>query len=89
MENNSSINSRIAIRDVNGGDIAYIYQHDILKKLGLEKDKEFTTYTFLDIGTIITLEDIRYEIKNIRSLFLDNNVSMKNSPGINLYGIGE
>ena len=84
-----SIKTRISIGKQEQGDIAYIYDFNLLKILNVKSDDFFTNSMILDIGTEIEIGEKRYKINEIRTVFYDKTYDMSNPPGINIYGIGQ
>lgn len=81
--------TRVSIGRNEAGDIAYIYQYDLLKELGLEKDKCFTDQTIIRVGTIFTIDSVKYKVEEIRTIIYDHLIDMSNPAGYNLTGVGE
>ena len=88
MEQNGIL-ARVSIGRNKAGDIAYIYQYDLLNEIGLEKDNFFTNQTIIKIGTILTINDEKFKVVEIQTTFYDHLVDMSNPAGFNLTGVGE
>lgn len=84
-----NIKARIAIGRDEAGDIAYIYDFNLIKSLNVPPDKFFTNSAFFDIGTEIEIQEQTYRIKKIRTVFYNKTFDMSNPPGVNVYGIGK
>jgi len=87
--NTEGIKARISIGKQEQGDIAFVYDFNILKELNVSPDKVFTNYHFLSIGAEFELEEKKYRVTEIRPFFYDKTIDMSNPPGFNMYGIGE
>lgn len=83
------IKARISIGKHEQGDIAFIYDFNLLKELNVAPDDFFTNYHFLSIGAEFELGDRKYKVTEIRPFFYEKTVDMSNPPGFNMYGIGE
>jgi len=84
-----NIKARISIGKQEQGDIAFIYDFNLLKLLNVPPDSFFTNYHFLSIGAEFELNETKYRITEIRPLFYDKTIDMSNPPGFNMYGVGE
>jgi hypothetical protein len=83
------IKARISIGKHEQGDIAFIYDFNLLKKLNVAPDDFFTNYHFLSIGAKFELGEKKYKVTEIKPLFYEKTFDMSNPPGFNMYGIGE
>lgn len=86
-----NIKTRISIGREEAGDIAYIYDYNLLKILNIPEDNFFNGEYFLDIGSEFELNDENFRIKTIRTVFHDHTFDMESKPlpGVNAYSIGE
>ena len=87
--NPENIKARISIGENEQGDIAFIYDFNLLKLLNVPPDSTFSNYHFLSIGAIIELNEKKYKITDIKPFFYDKTIDMSNPPGFNMYGVGE
>ena len=60
--NPENIKARISIGKQEQGDIAFIYDFNLLKLLNVPPDSFFTNYHFLSIGAEFELNEIKYRI---------------------------
>lgn len=69
---NQRILARISVAKNHQGDLGYFDLVESLNNFGLKKDKEFGSLTFFNVGTKITIENKKYKIKEIQTLFYDH-----------------
>ena len=84
----AGILARIKIEHVQGAEIAYLYEKEILEQFGLIPDSYDTSVTFLNEGDEFQLGNEKYRVVKIYTKFF-NQIFEPNNYGINLYGIGE
>ena len=87
--NPENIKTRISLGKNEQGDIAFIYDFNLLKLLNVPPDSTFSNYHFLSIGAEFELNDTKYKITEIRPFFYNETIDMSNPPGFNMYGVGE
>jgi hypothetical protein len=84
----SGILTRIKIKHVKGGELAYILEKEIFDEMGLQPTQYDKNETFLNIGDIFTLGKAKYIVVNIFTKIYNQTYEPDNY-GINLYRIGE
>jgi hypothetical protein len=83
------IKARIKLKHIQGAELAYIYEKDLLNQIGLKPTEYDPSETFMNIDDVILLNDKRYKIVGINTKFLNEIEDMEDLGGINMYGIGE
>ncbi len=66
----NGILARVSFGRKKAGDIAYIYQDDLLNEIGLKKDSFFTNQTIIKIGTILIIDDEKYKAVEYKLHFM-------------------
>jgi len=84
----SGILARIKIKHVQGAEIAYLYEKEILEQIGLLPDSYETSVTFFNEGDVFQLGKDRYRVVKIYTKFYDQ-IHEPDNYGIDLYGIGK
>lgn len=84
-----NILSRIKLKNVKGADIAYFYDYEIFKELGVAPNEHDPSEFFLNVGDKLTYDGTEYKIVNIHSKFFDETTDLNHGKGINLHGAGE
>jgi len=87
--NPENIKARISLGKHKQGDIAFIYDFNLLKLLNVPHDPTFTSYHFLTVGAELEFNEIKYRVSEISLFFYDKTKDMSNPPGFNMYGVGE
>lgn len=84
----AGILARVKIKHVQGAEIAYLYEKEILDQIGLNPTEYDPNETFFNIGDEFTLNEDRYKVVNILTKFF-NQIHEPHNLGISIYGIGE
>jgi hypothetical protein len=84
----AGILARIKIEHVQGAEIAYMYEKEILDQIGLNPTEFDTNETFFNIGDKFQLGERSYRVVNIYTKFF-NQIHEPHGYGVNIYGIGE
>jgi len=84
----AGILTRIKIEHVQGADIAYFYEKEILDQIGLIPTDFDPNETFFNVGDEFEFGERRYRVVNIYSKFF-NQIHEPHDYGANIYGVGE
>lgn len=78
------LQARILIKHVEGAVIAYFYNREDFTLLDVKRD-DYSQSQFIEIGNIITLNEMKYEVKSINFKMEAELHDMGHGKGINLY----
>ena len=84
----AGILARIKIKHVQGAEIAYLYEKEILDQIGLIPTAFDPNETFFNIGDEFSIGEDRFKVVKIFTKFF-NQIHEPHNYGINMYGIGE
>src|SRR4051812_37821956 len=84
----SGILARIKIKHVQGAELAYLHEKEILEKIGLVPSTFDSSETFFNVGDEFYLGDTKYKVISIYTKFFKE-IYEPDNYGINMYGIGE
>jgi hypothetical protein len=87
--NPESIKTRISIGKQKQGDIAFIYDFNLLEQLNVAPDAILTNCHSLSIDSEFKFNEKEYKVIEINPIVYDKTKDMANPPGVNIYGIGE
>jgi hypothetical protein len=83
----SGISTRIKIKNVEGADIAFLYQKETLEQIGLFPSKSNPDATSFNVGDEFSLEETKYRVLNIYTVFFKQ--TEPDNKGTNLYALDE
>ena len=73
--------TQIHFKHIKGASMLNTTDYDVLKNLGLPIDEEFGNLWRLDIGTIVTIDSVKYEIFAISTRLYEDNDEMNQGKG--------
>lgn len=86
--NPENIKARLSIGKREPGDVAYIFDYNLLNQLNVAPDSSFRDYHFLSIGAEFEFNEKRYRVTEIKPFFFGETVDMSNAPGFNMNRLG-
>ena len=78
--------TRVVVSRHKEADVKVIYDFNGLKRLKVEHDDYFKKYTFLKVGTEIEIDERRYKITQIDTLYYAKTIDMSNPAGMSATG---